>query len=107
MGALPHKTPTPAYASPYRIEAHEGPQTLAELRAALAVINPAELVAFNAKLDAATFGFEQATVITEARHLVALRTRPEVQDAIRASLAGETDLMSTDDLWAELDKGAA
>ena len=107
MSALPHETPTPAYASPYRIEAHEGPQTLAELRAALAVIDPAELVAFNAKLDAATFGREHAAVITEARHLIALRTRPEVQDAIRASLAGETDLMNVDDLFAELDKGTA
>ncbi|WP_175439171.1 hypothetical protein [Streptomyces vilmorinianum] len=107
MSALPHENPAPAYASPYRIEPHEGPQTLAELRAALAVIDSAELTAFNAKLDAATFGVEQTAVITEARHLVALRTRPEVQDAIRASLAGESELMTADDLWAELDKGAA
>ncbi|MFF7178252.1 hypothetical protein [Streptomyces sp. NPDC008121] len=107
MSALPHQTPSPAYASPYRIEAHEGPQTLAELRAALALIDSAELTAFNARLDAARFGREQTAVITEARHLVALRTRPEVPTAVRASLAGETDLMHVDDLWAELDKGAA
>ncbi|MDT9687059.1 hypothetical protein Q5762_01590 [Streptomyces sp. P9(2023)] len=107
MSASPRETPVPAYASPYRIEAHEGPQTLAELRAALAVVDPVELTAFTAKFDAARFGVEQAAVITHARHLVALRTRPEVTEAIRASLAGETELMSADDLWAELDKGAA
>jgi hypothetical protein len=107
MSALPHHTPAPAYASPYRIEAHEGPQTLAELRAALALIDSAELTAFNARLDAARFGADQAAVITEARHLVALRTRPEVPAAVQASLDGATDLMHVDDLWAELDKGVA
>ncbi|MFI8823894.1 hypothetical protein [Streptomyces sp. NPDC053431] len=104
MSALPHD-PGPAYAGPYRIEPEEGPQTLAELRAALAVIDTAELTAFNARLEAARFGREQEAVITEARHLVALRTRPEVRDAIRASLAGEAELMTVEDLYAELDKG--
>lgn len=107
MSTLPHESPTPGYASPYRIESDEGPQTLAELRAALAVIDPAELVAFNARLDAARFGSDQALVITQARHLVALRTRPEVRQAVEASLGAQDDLMSADDLWAELDKGAA
>ncbi|MFI8966537.1 hypothetical protein ACIGO8_31000 [Streptomyces sp. NPDC053493] len=105
MSALPQNS-VPAYADPYRIEAGEGPQTLAELRAALAVVDPAELVAFNARLDAARFGREHEAVILEARHLVALRTRPEVRDAIRASLAGEADLMTFEDLVAHLDKGA-
>ncbi|MFF8279882.1 hypothetical protein ACF05T_27875 [Streptomyces lateritius] len=108
MSALPHETSTQTYANPYRIEPDEGPQTLAELRAALAVIDSAELIAFNARLDAARFGREQTAVITQARHLVALRTRrPEVAEAVRASVAGEADLMGVDDLWAELDKGAA
>ncbi|MEU8528139.1 MULTISPECIES: hypothetical protein [Streptomyces] len=107
MSALSHGSQAAAYASPYRIEVHEGPQTLAELRAALAVIDAAELVAFNAKLDAARFGAEHSTVISEARHLVALRTRPEVRAAVRASLAGDVELMSAEDLWAEVDKGTA
>ncbi|MER7520642.1 hypothetical protein [Streptomyces sp. NPDC126499] len=106
MSALPHE-PGPAYANPYRIEAHEGPQTLAELRAALAVVDPAELVAFDARLQTARFGGEHHAVIAQARQLVALRTRPEVQDAIRAGLDGEAETMTVDDLFAELDKGSA
>ncbi|NWF30885.1 hypothetical protein HW130_32355 [Streptomyces sp. PKU-EA00015] len=108
MSALPHETPARAYANPHRLETDEGPQTLAELRAALALISPAELVAFNAKLDAARFGAAQAAVITEARHLVALRTRTEVQAAIAASLAGETQTAPVSDLYAFLEgKGSA
>lgn len=107
MSALSPETSAPAYATAYRIEVHEGPQTLAELRAALAVIDSAELTAFNAKLDAARFGAEHTTVISEARHLVALRTRPEVRAALSASLAGDVELTSAEDLWAEVDKGTA
>ncbi|MEU8621608.1 hypothetical protein [Streptomyces sp. NPDC048623] len=122
MSPLPHDTTSgsgsasapaplsvsaPVYASPYRLEDDEGPQTLAELRAALADIDPAELTAFDARLDAARFGTGHRTVITQARQLVAMRTRPEVREAIRASLAGETELMTVEDLFAELDKGGA
>jgi hypothetical protein len=102
MSALPHETPARAYDNPHRIEQAEGPQTLGELRAALAGISPAELVAFNARLDAARFGDAQAAVISEARHLVALRTRPEVKAAIAASLAGESQPAPVSDLYAFL-----
>jgi len=105
MSALPHEPDPAADVSPYRLTAGEGPQTLAELRAELAGIDPVELVAFDARLDAARFGREQAAVITEARHLVVIRTRPEVRHAIRDSLSGETELMTFEDLFAELDKG--
>ncbi|MFD0370468.1 hypothetical protein [Streptomyces sp. NPDC059071] len=107
MSASPPHEPGSADVSPYRITAGQGPQTLAELRAELAGIDPVELAAFDARLGAARFGREHEAVITEARHLVALRTRPEVRQAIRASLAGETELMTVEDLFAELDKGTA
>lgn len=116
MSPLPRHTPSASaagpgagavYASPYRLEDHEGPQTLAELRAALADIDPSELTAFDARLEAARFGDGHRAVITQARQLVAIRTRPEVREAIRASLAGETELMTVEDLFAELDKGGA
>ncbi|MFE9484522.1 hypothetical protein ACFYNM_38820 [Streptomyces spororaveus] len=107
MSALPHDTPPRAYASPYRVEAHEGPQTLAALRAELAVVDAAELVAFNAKLDAAKFGEEQSSVIADARRLIALRTRPEIQAAIAASLAGETDPAPVAELYTYLNRQGA
>ncbi|MDL5205360.1 hypothetical protein [Streptomyces sp. ALI-76-A] len=108
MSALPHETPARSYADAYRLEAGEGPQTLAELRAALAAIDPVELVAFNARLEAARFGAAQNEVIAEARHLVALRTRPEVAAAIEASLAGASQSRPVNELWEHLDsKGVA
>lgn len=107
MSALPYE-PAPAYTDPHRLEAHEGPQTLAELRAALAVIDPATLTAFNAELDAARFA-EQAAIITKYRHVIALRTRPEVAAAVSASLDGTDDPRPVTELWAYLDRqdGAA
>ncbi|MFC9298506.1 hypothetical protein ACFTWH_27865 [Streptomyces sp. NPDC057011] len=108
MSAMPHETPSRAYASPYRVEEWEGPQTLAALRAELAVVDAAELVAFNAKLDAARFGTEQAAVISDARRLIAIRTRPEIQAAIAASLAGTSDAAPVEELYAYLEsRGAA
>ncbi|MEV6654908.1 hypothetical protein [Streptomyces sp. NPDC051219] len=108
MSAQPHESPVAAYADPHRLEAGEGPQTLAELRAALAVIDPTELTAFNARLDAARFGAEQAAIIAEARHLVALRTRTEVQAAITAMITGTTEVAPVADLYAYLEgKGSA
>lgn len=107
MSALPYE-PTPAYTNPHRLEAHEGPQTLAELRAALAVIDPATLAAFNAELDAARFA-EQTTIITKYRHVLVLRTRPEVAAAVSASLDGTDDPRPVADLWTYLSRqdGAA
>ncbi|MFD8146119.1 hypothetical protein [Streptomyces sp. NPDC059708] len=104
MSALPHETPPRAYANPYRVEAHEGPQTLAALRAELAVLDPAELVAFNARLDAARFGAEVTAVISDARRLIALRTRPEVLAAIAASLAGTSETAPVAALYTHLER---
>ncbi|MEV0012727.1 hypothetical protein [Streptomyces sp. NPDC047973] len=106
MSAQPHQQ-HPPYADPHRVMPGDGPQTLAELRAALALIDPAELVAFNARLDAARFGVDQEQVIAEARHLVALRTRPEVAAAIADSLGGRTETRPAADLLAYLEEQGA
>ncbi|WP_409239967.1 hypothetical protein [Streptomyces sp. PA5.6] len=109
MSALPHEPSPQAYADAHRLEAHEGPQTLAELRAALAVVDPIALAAFNARFEAARFGREQADVLAAARRTVALATRPEVAAAVAASLAGTSQTRPADELWAYLDErdGAA
>lgn len=107
MSALPHEPAPRAYADPYRLETHEGPQTLAELRGALALADPTALIAFNAEIEAAAFA-RQAEIITRYRHLVALRTRPEVTAAIQASLDGTDQARPVEDLWAHLGhEGAA
>jgi len=89
MSALPSHEPPPV--NPYRLDPDQGPQTVRELRAALAAVAPADLVAFNEALDAAQLDDVQR-VIVEYRHVWALRTRPEVAAAIAASLAGDVEL---------------
>jgi hypothetical protein len=102
MSALPHEPAPTAYADPYRLETHEGPHTLAELRAALAVLDPTALVAFNARLDSAKFGEDQA-VITEYRYLIALRTRPKGAAAVEDALNGTEPTRPVSELRAHLD----
>jgi hypothetical protein len=86
----PAAQPAPPTRSPYRIEPDEGPQTIGELRAALAAVDPAELAAFSARLDAVRTTDPAALnevrdLITEYRHALVMRTHPEIQDAIRAT----------------------
>ncbi len=101
MSALPHD---PSYQS-VRLTPTDGPQTLAELRAALAAVAPADLVAFDARLAAAQLG-EVLAVIGEYRAVLALRTRPEVAAAIAASVAGTAQLRSAADVFGTAE-GAA
>ncbi|NGN63167.1 hypothetical protein G5C51_04495 [Streptomyces sp. A7024] len=82
---------TPPTRSPYRIEPDEGPQTIGELKAALAAIDPAELAAFTARLDAVRTTDASSldairALITEYRHVWVLRTHPDIQAAINASV---------------------
>jgi hypothetical protein len=87
MSALPHEPP---YQSA-RLAPTDGPQTLAELRAALASTAPADLVTFDARLAGAQLA-EVPAVIGEYRAVLALRTRPEVAAAVAASMAGTAQL---------------
>ncbi|MCB5165754.1 hypothetical protein LG634_13020 [Streptomyces bambusae] len=102
MSAQPPGTPPRPYADPYRIQDDEGPQTIAELRAALARVSPLDLAVFNARLDSARLGAVPA-VLTEYRHVLALRTSPEVATAIGDALDGHEKTMGMDDFFASLD----
>ncbi|MEU6332764.1 hypothetical protein ABZ851_36790 [Streptomyces sp. NPDC047049] len=98
MSALPsHEAPQAA--DPHRITREQGPQTVRELRAALAAVSPADLVAFNEALDAARLD-DVAQVVTEYRHVWALRTRPEVSAAIAAALAGTEPVVPAAEVFA-------
>ncbi|MFC5724858.1 hypothetical protein ACFP1Z_32390 [Streptomyces gamaensis] len=89
MSAQPAEQPY----NPYRLEAGQGPQTLAELRAALAEASPADLTRFDAKLAGARLD-QVPDVIAEYRHVWALRTRPEARAALAAALAGTAELVT-------------
>ena len=103
MSALPHEPSPQASSDPHQLEHADGPQTLAELRDALEVISPEALTAFNARLDSATFGFEQAEVIAKARRTVAFSNRTEVAADATASMDGTAGAQPVEDLWAHLD----
>ncbi|MEV7414562.1 hypothetical protein [Streptomyces sp. NPDC089919] len=99
MSALPHESPTRPWADPYRLGAEEGPQTIAELRAALARISPPDLAAFDARLGAARLD-QVPLVLTEYRHVWALRSRPEVAEAVAANLEGSEKAGGLDEFFA-------
>ncbi|MER7759775.1 hypothetical protein [Streptomyces sp. NPDC097619] len=102
MSALSPGTSAAPYADPYRIRAEEGPQTLADLRAALALVSPLDLAAFEARLHGARLGAVPA-VLTEYRHVLALRSSPEVAAAIADALDGTEKTMGMDDFFGMLD----
>ncbi|WP_151480548.1 hypothetical protein [Streptomyces albicerus] len=103
MSALPHEPSPQASSDPHLLEHAEGPQTLAELRAALAVISPEALTAFNARLDSATFGEDLTEVIAKARRTVAFSNRAEVAADEAASMDETAGAQPVEDLWAHLD----
>ncbi len=106
MSALPHEPAPRPYADPHRVEAHEGPQTPAAMRAALAVADPTgtQLTLFNARFETARFGIEQERVLSDARRTLALRTRPEVQAAIETAITGSEPAAPAADMWAWLER---
>ncbi|MFC5722771.1 hypothetical protein ACFP1Z_21615 [Streptomyces gamaensis] len=87
--------------SPYRVEADEGPQTIAELKAALAPW-PEQLMAFTARLDTAPFG-QLRDLIAEYRMVWLSLVHPVVRAAAAASADGTATTYSSEDVWAEYD----
>ncbi|MFD5320520.1 hypothetical protein [Streptomyces sp. NPDC127098] len=85
--------------SPYRIEDDEGPQTVAELKAALAPW-PQELLTFTARLEAARFD-EIPGVIAAYRIAWLTRVHPDHQQAGQASEDETADTISWDELMAD------
>ncbi|MEU9187319.1 hypothetical protein AB0D14_22810 [Streptomyces sp. NPDC048484] len=103
MSALPHEPSPETSSDPFAFEFADGPQTLAELRAALEVINPEVLTAFNARLDAATFGWDHDEVIAKARRAVAFSKRAQAAAAEAAAQEEAAGAQQVDDPWAHLD----
>ncbi|MFC8194514.1 hypothetical protein ACFUTV_03880 [Streptomyces sp. NPDC057298] len=103
MSALPHEPSPETSSDPYGFESVEGPQTLAELRAALETISPEVVTAFNARLDAATFGADHVEVIAKARRAVAFQERARAAAAEAAAQEAAAGAQAVDDPWAALD----
>uniref|UniRef100_UPI003F49572D hypothetical protein n=1 Tax=unclassified Streptomyces TaxID=2593676 RepID=UPI003F49572D len=98
MSALAHDPP-PSY-DPYHLRPDEGPQTVPQLRAALAALDPAALDDFNQAYEGAKLGTADA-IVSEYRHVWALRARSEVTAAVAASLAGHSgELVDAADVMA-------
>jgi hypothetical protein len=95
MSALPHEPSTRGGYNPFRLEADEGPQTIAELRAQLTAVSPADREQFEVDLAAARLD-QVPNVITQYRHVWALRTRPEIAAAIDAELTGTATMIALD-----------
>ncbi|GAB2933825.1 hypothetical protein [Streptomyces mayteni] len=89
----------PPTRSPYRLDPDEGPQTIAELKAALAPW-PQELLSFTARLDAARFD-EIPGIIAAYRIAWLTRVHPDLQEAGQASEDETADTVSWDELIAD------
>ncbi|WP_461033881.1 hypothetical protein [Streptomyces mayteni] len=88
--------------SPYWIAEDEGPQSIAELKAALADW-PQELQAFVARLETARFE-ELRDLVAEYRMVWLARAHPAIQDAIEASQDGPSaDAVPAESVWAAYD----
>ncbi|MEH0424765.1 hypothetical protein [Streptomyces sp. B21-083] len=84
MSAAPAERP-----DPYRTQAHAGPRTVTQLRAALTAASAADREEFEAQLGELDLDDpeEYAALVRSWRHRLVMRTRPE----ILAAVAGSTD----------------
>lgn len=100
--SAPAEQPQGPTGSPYWIEADEGPQTISELKAALAAW-PDELMAFSARLEAARF--EEIRDIVKSYRMVWLsRTHPAIRAAVADSEVACTATATWDEVMADYDE---
>ncbi|MEV8476195.1 hypothetical protein [Streptomyces sp. NPDC051173] len=107
MSAQPAEAPYPTR-SPYRMELDEGPQSVAELRAALATVSTADLTAFDARLGAIRTtdpaGLDEARALfAEYRAVWLSQVHPVIRAAVADSADGTATTHSSDDVWADYD----
>ncbi|MCU4750281.1 hypothetical protein [Streptomyces sp. G-5] len=98
--SAPAEQPYEPSRSPYWIEDTEGPQTISELKAALAPW-PQELLAFTARLEAAQFG-EIRELIKRYRMIWLSLTHPTIRAAEANSETG--NVTSWDEVMADYDE---
>ncbi|GAA0464091.1 hypothetical protein ACFQ2B_40595 [Streptomyces stramineus] len=87
--------------SPYRIESDEGPQSIAELKAALAPW-PEHLMAFTARLEAAEFS-KLRGLIAEYRMVWLSLVHPVLREATANSQGGSAGAVPWDEVMADYD----
>lgn len=88
--------------SPYRIEPDEGPQSIAELKSALAAW-PQDLMAFTARLEAAPFE-RIRDLVAEYRMVWLARAHPTLRDAEHTEAEGpDPDGVPAESVWADYD----
>ncbi|WP_326683061.1 hypothetical protein [Streptomyces sp. NBC_01237] len=82
MSAAPAERP-----EPYRTQAHAGPRTITQLRAALTAASPADREIFEQQLGGLDLDDPEqyAALVRAWRHRLLMRTRPEVLTAVAAS----------------------
>ncbi|WP_331720083.1 hypothetical protein OG762_51545 (plasmid) [Streptomyces sp. NBC_01136] len=82
MTAAPAETP-----NPYRTQAHAGPRTVTQLRAALAAASPSDREEFDQELGELDLDDldEYGALVRKWRHRLVMRTRPEILAAVAAS----------------------
>ncbi|MFJ9427893.1 hypothetical protein [Streptomyces sp. NPDC101249] len=82
MSAAPAERP-----DPYRTQAHAGPRTVTQLRAALTAASAADREEFEAQLGELDLDDpeEYAALVRAWRHRLVMRTRPEILAAVAAS----------------------
>ncbi|MFI9206421.1 hypothetical protein [Streptomyces sp. NPDC053048] len=100
MSAQPAEAPYPTR-SPYRIEADEGPQNLAELKAALAPW-PEHLMAFTARFEAAEFG-KLKDLIAEYRMVWLSLVHPVLRAASADVQGASAGAVPWDEVMADYD----
>ncbi|MGC5401893.1 hypothetical protein ACPXCP_39905 [Streptomyces sp. DT20] len=82
MSAAPAERP-----DPYRTQAHAGPRTITQLRAALTAVSPADREQFEQQLGALDLDDPQEyeALVRAWRHRLLMRTRPEILTAVAGS----------------------
>ncbi|MFJ4769936.1 hypothetical protein ACIP88_12560 [Streptomyces uncialis] len=87
--------------SPHQLGEDEGPQSVAELKAALAPW-PQDLMAFTAELEAAPFA-EVLNTVTEYRVVWMALVHPEIRAASAESEGGTAHTVPAETVWADYD----
>ncbi|WP_069874792.1 hypothetical protein [Streptomyces malaysiensis] len=98
MSAAPAERP-----DPYRTQAHAGPRTITQLRAALAAASPVDREEFEAELGELDLDDleEYAALVRKWRHRLVMRTRPEILAAVAASADPEAPRWTSAQILAE------
>ncbi|MFJ3673638.1 hypothetical protein ACIPSE_45075 [Streptomyces sp. NPDC090106] len=85
---------------PYRTQAHAGPRTVTQLRAALGAASPADRESFEAELGELELNDpeEYVAFVRKWRHRLVMRTHPTILAAVAASTDSSTPRFTSDEI---------